>query len=441
MLLLLLLACGGAPSGETGSRPEAPATHLDSALHPSIATVPLVAWTQEVPAQAVHVEYTFEDQTLSTPSEARDPGRYQVPLFGVPPETQVDWVLLETVDGAQVEVGPGAGVTTGRLPSDLPSPSLVTWDPDQASTEPYLLVTVDTGATAYAGPWWVYIMDRQARVVWYYAVPELRLAVMSRASVDGSHITWGEAAWNGDPPTIERATLDLGWRWSTPTPGIGFTYDEHPDGTLAYDYWTPEEMGIATATPDGTITHVWDCISSWLPSDHSPWDCGTNTITWSEERGTYLYSLYEQDTVIEVDPVTATARASWGTMGVNALLPEGTGFQRQHYPNWTATGTLLVHTQEVGSDRVEWAREFSWDPSTLALTQVWTYAARDVYADCSGEAVRLSNGNTLLNYGCNKVIREVTPGGERVWEVTTQHLVGHQTLLTDLYALNRGWGE
>jgi len=52
---------------------------------------------------------------------------------------------------------------------------------------------------------------------------------------------------------------------------------------------------------------------------------------------------------------------------------------------------------------------------------------------------RLANGNTLVNYGTDGTIREVTPDGEIAWEVDFRsHLVGHDTLVPDLYALNRG---
>ena len=50
----------------------------------------------------------------------------------------------------------------------------------------------------------------------------------------------------------------------------------------------------------------------------------------------------------------------------------------------------------------------------------------------------MPNGNTLLNYGCGGVIREITPDGEVVWQVDTGYLIGHQTQIEDLYAVNRG---
>ena len=36
-----------------------------------------------------------------------------------------------------------------------------------------------------------------------------------------------------------------------------------------------------------------------------------------------------------------------------------------------------------------------------------------------GQARRLKNGNTLITYGGGGVVREVTPEGEPVWELST----------------------
>lgn len=429
--LLLLLACQ--------SPAPAPVTDVSVAVNPDVGTVLSVAWTLTEGADAVAVEYSFEEgRWESTPPEALAAGACAASILGVPADTRVDIRIVGETDGERWVADDGAQGTTGPLPESLPLPSLVAWDPDLASTEPFLLTTVSEGVADYSGTWWVMILDRQARVVWYRMVPEERVTVMSRVSADGTHITWGEVTWFGDASTLERATLDLGWLDSLELPSIGYTYDELPDGTIAYDSWTlGADLGIRTIAPDGAIVDVFSC-TEWAQGAY-PWgDCGANAVNWSEARGTYLWSMYELDTVIEVDPVSGLATGSWGRSGDDAIEPDGVGLQMQHYPNWTAEGTLLLHTQEPGDARVEWAREFALDEATGAIEQIWSYSATDRYADCSGEAVRLSNGNTLLNYGCGAAIREITTDGTVVWEVETGALVGHQTQIGDLYAVNRG---
>lgn len=425
--MLLLFAC--APPAALVSDPSV-------TVHPDVSTLLEVRWAQAEAVEAVRVEYQVDGVWTTTPTRAVDAGRQSEVLLGIPPETVVDVRIVETVDGVETTTDVGTG-ETGPLPADFPVPSLVTLDEAGVSAAPWLLVTVATGEPNYKGPWWMYILDRQARVVWYRALWDDRVSVMSRVSADGTHLTWSEASWFADPPTIERATLDGRWSESLEAPELGYTYDELPDGTFAYDSWHFDgDIGIRTLAADGTTTDVWSC-TDWEPEGRSWGDCGSNTVNYDETRGTYLWSLYDLATVVEVDP-SGVALASWGDFGDDPLTPKDARLQMPHYPNWTADGTLLLSAQVAGEERVQFAREFALEPDTGGLEQVWSYATDERYAECSGEAVRVEGGNTLLNYGCGAAIREVTPDGEVVWDVETGALIGHQTPIADLYAVNRG---
>jgi hypothetical protein len=403
-------------------------------VHPEVETLLSVSWTQEVDASSAQVEYALDGEPWrSTPARAVPAGPASELLLGLPADAEVRVRFAQQIDGEDMVADESWTGSTGSLPEDLPVPTLVAWDPELAAPEPYLLLTVGL-SDWYAGPWWLLILDRQARVVWYRALPVGETTVMSRVSADGTHVTWGEADWfETERSVIQRSTLDDAWSETVPAPGMAYTYDELPDGTLAYDAWDDQWVGLRTLAPDGTRTEVWDCLA-WLPEDRERWNCGTNTVLWSPARGTYTWSLYDLDTVLEVDPTRGVV-GSWGDDGLD---PIDAGLQLQHYPNWTAAGTLLLHTQDDGEKEVQWAREFAWDESTNALSEVWSYEADDRYADCSGEAVRLANGNTLINYGCGQAVREIAPDGITTWELNTGCLVGHQTLIADLYALNRG---
>lgn len=429
----------GDDSDDTESEGPAPISDLSVSVHSSISTILMVAWTQEEEAGSSHVEYSFEEDIwASTPSRPVSVGAHQEPILGIPSETTVQLRVVQEVGDSPRLSDEGWSGTTGSLPTDLPLSTFVAWDPDKSSTEPWLLTTLDTGRDWYSGPWWLVILDRHARVVWYQEVPDQRLSVMSRVSPDQTHITWAEVDYFGTrPSSVERSTLDLGWQQSVTVPEIGYTYDELPDGTIAYDFWDRSRTGISLLSPEGKDSRLWEC-TDWLASEHSWWACGTNTVRWSQERESFMYSLYELNTVIEVDVNTGIIMGTWGDEGDNEILPSGVGLQMQHYPGWTPEGTLLLHTQQVGREREEWVREFSWNESQNSIEQSWSWSTTDYYADCSGEAVRLENGNTLINYGCGGGIREITPSGDVVWDVDTGRLIGHQTLIADLYALNQG---
>ena len=92
--------------------------------------------------------------------------------------------------------------------------------------------------------------------------------------------------------------------------------------------------------------------------------------------------------------------------------------------------------------------EFEIDDDNQVLREIWRYGQGvDEYAREGGEATRVSNGNTLINYGTGGVLKEVTVDKEIAWQVvfdapfsesTNNKLLGHTVFLDDLYALNRG---
>ena len=89
------------------------------------------------------------------------------------------------------------------------------------------------------------------------------------------------------------------------------------------------------------------------------------------------------------------------------------------------------------------AREFTVDDETQTLTEIWSYGEDSpYYATYAGEATRVGE-NTLISYGTDGALVEVTPDGEVAWELrwmtgSHPHLLGHLTLIDDLYALNQG---
>ena len=119
----------------------------------------------------------------------------------------------------------------------------------------------------------------------------------------------------------------------------------------------------------------------------------------------------------------------------------------------TEAGTLLVSSHMPGYEGFDSAPtpnqhafiEFEIDRETQTLTELWRYTEGPEWPRSRGMAMRLENGNTLVNYGTAGVIREVTPDAETVFRVkfdlqggddTYNKMVGHNELIDDLYSLN-----
>jgi len=146
--------------------------------------------------------------------------------------------------------------------------------------------------------------------------------------------------------------------------------------------------------------------------------------------------------VVEIDRQTGELLRQFGRMDDSWRFdPIDSAFDMQHYPNYTRDGTLLVSTHMPREDGQQRAWEYELDDETQTLTVIWGYGEGvDHYARYAGEAQRLDNGHTLINYGTGADLREVTPDGDVVWEVqwAADYNIGHVTLIGDLYDVNRG---
>ena len=97
-----------------------------------------------------------------------------------------------------------------------------------------------------------------------------------------------------------------------------------------------------------------------------------------------------------------------------------------------------------GQAGIQLAAEYAVDDASKTLTRVWFHESTDRWATQWGEAYRLPNGNLVQGYGQDGAVREITPDGTVAWEaewdkdVSGYRLLGHFSLIADLYALNRG---
>ena len=81
-------------------------------------------------------------------------------------------------------------------------------------------------------------------------------------------------------------------------------------------------------------------------------------------------------------------------------------------------------------------REYAIDDASQTLTEVWNQGLDGPYdSPTAGEAHRLTNGNTIHNYGASPVVQEIQPDGTVVWEIAweSSRLIGRTVFMNDLY--------
>jgi hypothetical protein len=446
------------PSG--GASADDPISDVTVEVHPRVSTVLIVKWKQNSPTDSVWLRFTFENEEyFESPKKPGKIGDHEEVILGVPSETEVTFYIVNENGGNEVDSQAYTG-TTGALPTQMPKPTLLEYDPSLAGPDRWNLGSVEntkSASTYYNSAYWIYILDRQARVVWYFKDPLDCRILFPMVSADGTHIVYDVNGYAGGEriSSIHRATLDLEYDEEIEMGDLNWDYAEKPDGTILYSMVDWGTIGASLLVllerrPDGTVREIWDC-QPWVDSLGLDPECYSNTVNWNPGRDSVLLSMPYLNTIMEIERETGDILGQWGDApGSWGFIPADAGLEFNHYPTITEDGTLLVSSHLPGGTQPGEHRimEFEIDEENRTLREHWTYG--DGIYDwpmLSGEATRMENGNTLINYGTGGSIREVTPDKQTAWRVLwdagfpeeeKNKLCGHNTFINDLYALNLG---
>ena len=456
-------------------------SNISAAIHPNVHTVIIVRWHQDVPVDTVSVRFSFEnDEWLETPARPGTEGDHAEVLLGIPAETQVQFYFeqrratadagVSDKDGGLPDAGEAAPTiyysVTGELPSNLPLPTVLSYDREAADPAQWILGSVENTPTVdgyYMGPFWIYIIDRAGRIVWYYGDPaDNPCMAFPRVAPDNSHLYLAKRQFFNNPsykPRVLEITLDYNQQRETLVPNLDDCIDVTDDGGILYNSWTRGDTdALYELSPDGTTREIWNCTKWAFASGAAAINrhfCYSNTVDWNPIGNTVTLSFPYIDTAVEIDRATGELIGQWGAVsGSAAFSPSTWEFQFNHFANITPDGTLLISTHAPGHEATEVPGEhrfveFEIDRENNRLTEKWVYGEGvGDWPMYKGEAHRTENGNTLLNYGTGGIIREVTPAGETAWHVKWDadfsddrfnKMVGHTVLLDDLYPLCEGF--
>ena len=453
---------GGAASAPLDS--DAYAADIAIAVHDDVNTILVVTWNQALAAESTWLEFSFEGSTVMTSREKPGAvGAHRDVVLGVPGETEVTVRVMSRLAGSVYRSTSRTG-TTAAVPAGMPLPTVLAYDAERASPDRWLFGAVEdsdddvamnlSSYLSYRA--WLYIMDRQGRIVWYYNDPSRDAASgFPRVARDGEYI-WAEESRVGSRGRVNKMTLDREYFEVIELPGLSDAIDVTDDGSLLYDVGNSGEL--REMTRDGEVRTLWHCGSEL---DLEP-NCYSNTINWNPIEDSVLMSFPDPGVVVEID------RASGELIGLYGNHPDAWDFAAplesppaewrfgfQHFANVSPSGTLMVSSHMPGYEDFNTPPtpnqhaflELAIDRESQTLTEVWRYTEGPEWPRSRGMAIRLPNGNTLGNYGTAGVIREVTPDKQTVFHVkfdlpggndAYNKLVGHNVLIDDLYALNGG---
>lgn len=396
-----------------------------------------VGWTQSG-SGSVHVEYSFDEgEWLSSPEIDASEGENQQILAGIPYETDAQWRVVP-VEGESVE---GELFTTGKLPPGLPLGALTVAEEDRwLPSGRYLLASINQDPGGWTGgTYWTFIIDRRGRPVWAHAAPGGHWTLFAQLALGGDHLLWDEATYwmdwdSGAGSLVHRTWLDQEME-TVATPGLHHAFVQLPDGGLAWgsQYHASNETLVELGPADKEPRVIWACADDWPGSGY----CESNGLYYSQERDSFLYSFYTNNSLVEVDHLSG--ESLWWAGQVDhgySFDPSESQFYWQHGVSYTSTGSLLVSSAVREDSSTTAVIEYEVDQDSETLREIWRHDA-GVYASTNGDAWRLENGNTLHLVGSASVIQEIDPAGELVWAVEFEgdRLLGRGEFIEDIYAL------
>ena len=446
-LFLVLVALSGCPRGEPDDSGDSQAQQLsdiDWRLNDSFGSVIHVSWTQAVESTGT-VAWRLEGEDWNqTPETTYAAGEQEQVVLGVPYGYQAE--LKVTLSDAESEV---FSVETGELPIASLEANLLASEPDRwESWGNYMLGSLNATTSGWtSGDYYIFILDRQARVVWAYLTPDQNFCIHAGFSLDGTALVWDEITYwtaydQGEASMAHWMLLDGTILESVSIPGANHAFTEMPDGSLAW--WAMDlDLGSSDGSlkvlrPDGTTDVLFECADFMESAGLGSGVCFANTVYYHETSDTFFVSFAIEDFVVEVSQTGELLRTFGQVDGAYAFDPEDSTFWMQHAVNVTDSGTFLMSAQVDSSSKEAVIREYDFDDKAEVLRQVWTFGAGlGTEARLGGYIHRYPEGNTVQSFGTTSRVKEVASDGTVVWDVEWPEggQIGRTLLMEDLYGL------
>jgi hypothetical protein len=406
------------------------------AISDAIPTVVTVSWAvsgDDVVGGYVQFGRT-RDYGRSTLATLDDEGTARAVLLGLEEDTEIHLRVVEVVD-AESLLGPDEVVTTGSLPSDLPSLEL-SLDSAIATHGGYLVTSV------LAQPAAAVIVNADGRYVWAHRPPtDWDSLFINRVfpSVTGEAFLYHAATsamsggFDGESArAIVRVGLDGAGGEVMEIPDVHHDFVERPEGTLAVikrdRRMTEGELvegdQLVEVAPDGSETviwTVWDHIEydpdEVTVDDGSGW-VHANAVDHDPDQEAYYLSLRNLNSILKIDRATGDVLWTLGGLRSDFTLDGGTRlFEQQHQFEVLGDRVLVFDngTVEQFNSRVV---EYRLDEATGTVELLWEH--RDdppLYNLALGDVSRLPQDHTLITWSSQGQVDEVTRAGDVVWRL------------------------
>jgi len=453
---------GGTGTGGTGGTVESVVTPFGSgtggctftgtsSLSPMISTVGIVSFTTLLPNPTeAHIKFGLDTSYgMTAPVDLAAPG-YRTLLLGMKPSRMYHFQLSVTDSGGETCTSDDFTIATGAIPNGLQNPTITT--NDAGALYGGFLVTGQFTQSLIAGtsrgaP--AFILDKDGTYVWWYTVAGSDATGVTM-SYDGHYIWINSVNVPSHVAKVHRVSMDglVDEDHSEEFAGLSHQLTVLPDETVAfYAYGSNGCDDIKLRAPDGTVTTVVNARTAHGGTNA----CHLNAIFYSPFDDTLIFGDLDNNCLTKITRSGATVWVLNGGVDTGpASSFNGGGLVwrgGEHGFHILGLDDFVIfnnNSKMPAGSKVAWgaaagdgtgsaAIEVKLDLTAMTARPIWSYQGPSLIDNVLGDAQRLPNGNTMVDFSTQGSIQEVDPQGRLLQEIRTTTNFGYLQKRPTLY--------
>ena len=405
-------------ASDTGSSSVSP-HGIAARLSDTIVTVIEVTWETET-ATTGYVDFgETSNYGYETPATNYGTTHSRL-LLGMPGNTEVHYRVV-TTDGTVSEIGDDHSLTTGALPTAVP-----TLTTTGTSVEGFRLLTVN-------GQWvGILIVDAHDRIVWYYEHTFDDLVTLQSAlSTDGAHLIFNSPCHitqMSEYGSLLWVTLD-GAQWTQASvAGIAHDFVQASDGTVTaivqetrevdgYQVWADRLVEVTREGDQTEIWNAWDAMEMPTVTEDLDWT-HANAINFDEEEDAYYVGMTNLSTIFKID--RSTGEIIWQLGGESSDFAFSADSEQLtfHHNFDIAEGllTIFVNGEETENETSR-VVQYEIDEDAMIVSETWRYISETppwIYA--LGDASMINEATLNVTFSTAGYIEQVE-GNTVTWSL------------------------
>jgi Arylsulfotransferase (ASST) len=341
-------------------------------------------------------------------------------------------------------------ITTGAAPNGMENPTITT--NNASALYGGFLVTGQysqalIGGDTLGAP--AFILDKDGTYVWWYTVTGSDATGVTM-SYDGNYMWINSVNVPSSIAKVHRVSMDglIDEDHSSEFAGLSHQLTVLPDETVAfYAYGANGCDDIKLRAPDGTVSTVANARAAHGGTDA----CHVNAIYYSSMDDTLVFGDLDNNCLTKI---TRSGTTVWVLNGGVATGPPSSfnggglvwlggqhGFHILGLDDFvifnnnalTPAGAQTNWGTAAGNGSGSLAIEVKLDLTAMTATETWSYQGLGLDDTVLGDAQRLPNGNTMVDFSTKGAIQEVDVNGNLLQEIQTTGNFGYMQKRATLY--------